>query len=374
VVGLFTAREILRGGNAEVRVIETAVPGAGASGRSGALIRSTYETPEEMRLAEGSRLVYAAMAAAGVGGFEKVGLVTLFQPNLAGENRAGSILNLAKENDVEIRPISKEEAGDRIPRLSVSEVGAVLYQDNAGYCDPASVISFLYSEVRAQGGSIETGLTVAEIIRTNGHIVGVMTDRGIARADKVVIAAGAWSGRLLRGYRLPPMRTHLSRVALFRPFEFEPKPFPTIIDHTADAWFRPFPGGRILVGYEHGGAPDVDPDEIPLTAPEEIVRVYRELLARRFHVSRFSAPAGAWSGAFMVSADGRPIVGPVAEVEGLFVAVGDSGGAFKTAPAIAMALADEMTGRKGARFQTASLCPSRQVPEMVHQEGRTVSR
>jgi len=371
-LGLFTARALLALGH-DVHVIEARLPGAGASGRSGALVRASYDTPEEVALADASLDVFAEMAKRRPGAFAQVGCLTLFPDTAEGRRRARARLDCGRAAGIDLIRIDPAEARRRAPRLRTDDLGPILWQGRAGHCDAALVLQTLVDEIRDLGGRVSTGVKATGLALAGGRVQGLDTDQGRMRADRVVVAAGPWALSLLSHFDLPAMHAHLSRVALFRPFEFDASDLPTLIDHAGGAWFRPFPGGRILVGLEEGGVPDIDPDRIPLSVPEDVVRRYRTLLAERFAVSEFSAPAGAWAGAFMVSADGLPVVGAVPGVEGLFLAAADNGGAFKTAPALGQALADIVVGRPGARFDLSFMAPARRVaaPEA---ELRTVSR
>ena len=75
------------------------------------------------------------------------------------------------------------------------------------------------------------------------------------------------------------------------------------------------------------------------------------------------------SGAYDVTPDRQPILGPLPAVNGLHVAAGFSGHGFMIAPAVARILADAIEGRRDpvldvldlTRFEAGRLVPELQV-------------
>jgi D-amino-acid dehydrogenase len=76
---------------------------------------------------------------------------------------------------------------------------AVLFPDE-GRCDPVKLSAAVGAAAEARGVRLRTGVEVYGV-----RPDGVDTTRGPLRAGKIVVAAGAWSGRLARsaGVRLP---------------------------------------------------------------------------------------------------------------------------------------------------------------------------
>lgn len=370
VLGLWSAQALHDLGVGRITVIDKAIPGAGASGRSGALIRSGYDNPTEIALAEISREIYRNLPQAD---YRETGLLTLFSDH-SGAARLSADMAVARAN---AHQISHAEAAHFAPRILLDNVHSILLQPKAGYCDAGGTIAALYAHLCAQWVDIRLGQKVSELHRKQGRVTGVVTETGLLEGDAVILAAGAWANTLLPKDAVPGLVPYLTRIAVFRPFEMTNAPFAPVIDRVQDAWFRPMPGGAVLVGSESGVLADTDPEQIPLTAPEDLVQKYRDVLARRFDVSSLAAPRGAWAGAFMVSPDARPVVGPVPNHPGLFIAGGDSGGAFKTAPGIGIALADIVTNSPGRRIDIDALSPARfdqQLTVRVAQLAGTVSR
>jgi sarcosine oxidase subunit beta len=223
----------------------------------------------------------------------------------------------------------------------------------------------LYDAARARGVDFIFHEPVQSLAIGPGGAVGARTGKRTIRAGSLVLATGAWTNQILEPLGLDfGFVTRLSRLAIFRPREFEnSEAFPTILDHAQQAWFRPMPDGCVLVGAERGGVVGVDPDRIPDTAPRDLVRTYRTILARRFELSAHATPRGSRAGAYMVSRDRRPVVGKVGRVANLFLAAGDSGTSFKIAPAIGLGLAELIAHGACRSVDVTSLSPDRFAPD-----------
>lgn len=376
VLGLATAHALVEAGVRDVVVLERAAPGAGATGRSGALVRSNYDNPVEARLAAHSLAFYRDFARL-MGGspvFSPVGLLVMVAPERA--EAMARLAALQRSWGVDIEAVDARAARERAPRLRVEDAGLVLHQPDAGCCDANAVLAGYLRRLAEAGVDIRLSRPARAPILRGGRAVGFETDEGPVEGDAIVVAAGVWSNALL-----PPgldlgLEPRLTRVASFRPLEFTRPDHPTIIDTIQEAWFRPLGAGTVLVGSETGVVPGVDPEAVPSSAPDEIVERYRSVLARRFAVSPHAAPRGAWAGAFMLSPDHRPVVGPAPGIPGLHLMTGDSGGAFKTAPALGLGLAQTILSGAATSVDLAGLSPDRLLARARPSPARraTVSR
>jgi FAD-dependent oxidoreductase domain-containing protein 1 len=162
------------------------------------------------------------------------------------------------------------------------------------------------------------------------------TDGRVLHADAVVLAAGAWSGRL--GIELP-VRASKRDVFVFESPAQLPG-CPLVID-SSGIWFRP--EGR---GFICGAAPRDDAkDEAPLDAIDHAL--FDELIwpALAARVPAFEAlrVTGAWAGYYeMNSFDHNGLAG---EIEpGLWLACGFSGHGMQQAPAVGQAIAAQIAG------------------------------
>ncbi|MEX1157420.1 MAG: FAD-dependent oxidoreductase, partial [Thermomicrobiales bacterium] len=93
---------------------------------------------------------------------------------------------------------------DLEPGLTEHVAGGFLIEDER-HVRPESLSAGLVQRLTDSGGEIRSGVEVTGANRRNGHVHAVSTSNGSIAADRVLIAAGAWSGRVAGrfGFELP---------------------------------------------------------------------------------------------------------------------------------------------------------------------------
>ncbi|MDZ7728687.1 MAG: FAD-binding oxidoreductase [Dehalococcoidia bacterium] len=96
------------------------------------------------------------------------------------------------------------EVAEFVPGITGSIVGGN-YSPTDGQADPHRAPAAISRAAAREGATVVENCAVERIARRNGRVAGVVTDRGTIRAGTVIVAAGAWSTRLLwkLGLRLP---------------------------------------------------------------------------------------------------------------------------------------------------------------------------
>jgi len=352
VNGASVAFNLARLGVRRVILLERRHLGAGASGKSGSLVRMHYTNETESRLAWESLKVFRDFDAVVGGdcGFEAPGFVQIVGPAHAEALRAN--VAMQQRLGIDTRLVSREELTEISPDLRVDDVGAAAYEPGSGFADPNATTFAFAAAARRLGATIETDCEALRIVTEGGHVAGVETSRGRVAAPVVVAVPGAWAGRLLDplglDFGLVPYRI---QVSIFRWPDGFTRRHPAVIDSTRSAWLRPEGRAGTLIGVELG-AGHADPDKYDEGVDEAYVALCREALAARFPAFERSTMRGGWAGMIMMSPDGRPIIDQIPSVPGLFVMLGDSGTSFKTSPAIGRCLAEWIV--KG-RPETADL-------------------
>ena len=340
VNGASIAFNLARLGVRCVTLLERRHLGAGASGKSGSLVRMHYTNEAESRLAWESLRVFRDFAAevGGDCGFEAPGFVQIVDPAHAEALRAN--VAMQRRLGIDTRLVSREELTEISPDLRVDDVGAAAYEPGSGFADPNATTFAFAAAARRLGATIETDCEVLRILTEGGRVAGVETSRGRVAAPVVVAVPGAWAGRLLDpldlDFGLTPYRI---QVSIFRWPDGFTRRHPAVIDSTRSAWIRPEGNGCTLIGVELG-AGHADPDKYDEGVDEAYVALCREALATRFPAFERSTMRGGWAGMIMMSPDGRPIIDQIPSVPGLFVMLGDSGTSFKTSPAIGRCVAE----------------------------------
>ena len=203
--------------------------------------------------------------------------------------------------------LDPEEVRREWPWISRTEGGLVAPRD--GCLDPARLVEAFRADARRLGVEVVDD-TIASLTHSNGMVTGVQ-GRDWHPADDVVLAAGAWSGRIAnlpRPVSVEPVRGQL--VAYPWPANEPPA---IVFGHGGYLLHR---GGEAIAGstMEHAGfGPEVTEAAVAL------IRSRAELLAPALANSRILR---AWAGLRPGTPDGLPIVGREPNLKGLWYATG----------------------------------------------------
>jgi sarcosine oxidase, subunit beta len=346
VNGLSTAFQLASRGMRDIVVLERRQLGAGASGKTGALVRCHYANASEAELTHRSIDIFRnwnERVGHGDCGFDAVGFLQVVRPEDEGNLRE----NVYEHHSlgIDTRIVSRDELREIEPELGVDDLTVAAYEPGSGYADPNATLHGFADAARALGVNIFPYTEATAIRVENGRITAVETAQGTIATSKVLVAAGSWANGLLHplgiDLGMEPVRT---QVVIFRwpPAVDHSRKHRVVIDAVNHSWIRPVGDHSTLIGAERsiGG---VDPDALDEGIPAHSVNVARDVLALRFPKFKDAIMRGGWAGTYMRSADGHPIIGDWPEIDGLWLMAGDSGSSFKTSPAIGICLAEWMT-------------------------------
>jgi glycine oxidase len=218
----------------------------------------------------------------------------------------------------------------------------------------------LHAAVRAEGVEVieHAPIETIEVVsaggeRRTGRVAGVRIGGALHRAGHVVIAAGAWSGRV--------MQTRSDRAGAERPGEGGDDNGLGIRPMRGQMlWYQLPPGAlRRVVLNDHGyliprrdgvvlAGSTVEDVGFDKSVTEEAIQTLSEQAGRMCPALRARAPSGAWAGLRPGSRDGIPTIGAWPDVDGLFVNSGHFRNGLNLAPASARLCADLLLGRRPA--------------------------
>lgn len=212
-----------------------------------------------------------------------------------------------------VRWLTAEEARELEPELS-EEVRAGLHMPDDGHVNPSQLLQAFVSGATGLGARLREATRVTGFLSSGRRVTGVRTTEGEISAGAVVLAAGAYSGLLSGqlGLRLPlfPMKGEIL-VARLRP-----SPVKATVWGADKLYLVPKRDGRLIVGAtEEPGVHDRRPTVGGVAA---LARAATGLLPA-LGGARFER---AWGGLRPATPTGAPILGPVPDREGLFVAAG----------------------------------------------------
>jgi sarcosine oxidase, subunit beta len=344
VVGASTAFHLASLGVKRVVVCERHWPAAGATGKSGALVRMHYTNEPEARLAQASLRYFhnwQELVGRGDCGFLRCGMVRLVAPESESKLRAN--VDMLERVGVNTSVIGPRELAELAPGWRVDDVVAAAWEPDSGCADPVGTTHGFLARARELGAEVRLHTEVTRVDVGGGRVTGVQTSQGPIAAPTVVVAGGVWVTSMLEelglGVALQPVRV---QVALFRRPPELWAPHPVCIDGINDLWLRPEgpAWGSTLVSAASRRRPLDDPDALDEGVDSDYVARARDELAKRLPFMADTPMRGGWAGAITLTEDGKPILDRHPEIEGLFVFTGDNGSSFKTAPAIGRVLAE----------------------------------
>ncbi len=322
-----------------------------------------------------------------------------------GYKRAGIIFTCATDQDyaqherwnenlqgyqLESRMISHQEFDRMFPGSKLSIKGA-LFTAADGRAEPQRAAPAIAEAARDRGAHVMTECAVRGIDTAGGKICGVVTERGYIKCQAVVLAGGAWSNLFLgnKGISLPQLKV-MNSVLRTKPIEGGPE---QAIWSSHFALRKRQDGGYTIASGHENVVPIVPKsfryalDFLPALKKEwrslNLRLGYRFLDEARlpnkwaldepspFEYNRVLDPkpnqrlsdnalshvkkafpafekaeiAQRWAGYMDVTPDAVPVISPLEQIPGFFIATGFSGHGFGIGPAAGKLMADMVLGR-----------------------------
>jgi sarcosine oxidase subunit beta len=218
--------------------------------------------------------------------------------------------------------LSPAEAHERVPQLEVDDLVAAAFDPRAGYVTPDLVVQGYARRAAAGGAHVEQSCAATRILRAGSRVAGVETSRGTIATDRVILAAGVWSGEL---HELP-----LDRERRFMFFTDDapdfPRELPLTIDFGSGFYFHR-EGAALAFGGREQSLDDMAP-----------------VAARRLPALADLGVRSTWWGWYEMSPDHNALIGAASEPEGLVYATGFSGHGFQQGPVVGEHLAQLALG------------------------------
>jgi glycine oxidase len=221
------------------------------------------------------------------------------------------------------------------PALSSEVDAAYFLPDRAQVRSPRLLRALVVAAMNRRAILLPDAPVVGFEVRGN-RITAVKSTKGTVACEKVVIAAGAWTGGLLDGLGLfvptPPVKGEIVLLRSDRPL------LRRIVEHGKN-YLVPRDDGRVLIGATEE---EVGFDTRPTP------RGVRDLLDEALRLCPVLAEAEverSWAGLRPGSVDTRPYIGLIPGFDNAFVASGHKRAGIQLAPATAEAVSDLVLGR-----------------------------
>ncbi|MBA1279959.1 MULTISPECIES: glycine oxidase ThiO [Pseudomonadaceae] len=341
VIGLLSAYCLANAGQTIV-LLESGRVGTEASWAGGGIVSPLYPwrySPAITALAHWSQDFYPQL---GESLFEQTGIdpevyeTGLYWLDLDDEEEA---LDWAGRQGRPLHRVPMEQVCAFVPSLGTGFLRAVFMPNVANVRNPRLLDALRVALAKLPNVQVIEHCPVTGFIRNGERILGVETAQGEMLADRVVVAAGAWSGELLAtlGLELPvkPMKGQMilfkctddflpSMVLAKRRYAIPRRDGHILVGSTLeDAGFDKTPTGDALESLRATAI-----DLLPSLADAEVVK--------------------HWAGLRPASPEGIPYIGPVPGHDGLWLNCGHFRNGLVLAPASCQLLTDLMLERAPA--------------------------
>jgi len=346
IMGASTAWHLARKGAGRILLLERTTIAAGATGKTGALLRQHYTNEPEALLAHHSFTTFKNWAdiVGGDCGHVPHGLVVTVDMGPGNEANADRMRkNVALQNSIGIdsQVVTPDELKSLQPFACVDDLVLVAYEPHTGYVDSIAACRSMISAAMTAGVEVREWCPVAGLSSDGQRVTGVKTANGEIKTNHVVCAAGPWSSDLLSSVevQIPVTALRVQIAIVHRPMELDQPPF-VYLDTAAGMFTRPWGPGRSLIGVGGGDQHDeVDPDGYDERNDLGYAQLAIDAASRRIPAMSKAVYLHGHAGLYDMTPDAHPIIGAT-PLEGLYVAAGFSGAGFKKGPAVGQCLAE----------------------------------
>lgn len=269
-------------------------------------------------------------------GYEEKGIYRLAQTEDE-KRRILDIMNWQQETGEESYFMNRDELHEKEPFLSSSIIGAVYYPKDGHVTAPELTKAFAQSAA-ISGADIYEQTEVFDIQIEHNQVTGIVTSEGCISCEKVVIAGGSWSTKLLhyfdKDWGTYPVKGEVVAVKSHKPLLKSP-----IFQERF--YIAPKRGGRYVIGatmHPHTFNKSVQPESITSI----LERAYTILPALKE-----AEWESAWAGLRPQSNHEVPYMGAHEEIKGLYACTGHYRNGILLSPVSGQYMADVIEGKQG---------------------------
>lgn len=313
-------------------LLEASTRPNGATAKSGGIVTRMLDDPRDALLANRS-LKLILEAAGGDCDFISFGYLSIEDEEDAEED-ARRYRRLIPD----IKVLDPREIRERWPFIRLYEEEAGLYSPSDITVDPGKLLERLWSRLGDMGVDMYAGCPVASVVVDGGSVEGVETKRGVVRADRVIVAAGAWTRDILARLGVG-LNTRIISIPLYC-FSVDTRELVGVWDDANYSYWRPG-GDAVIIGGGYDAYPVSSPDSGFTKPPLESLEYTLRLLRYRFSFGRLKL-VDCWMGPVSVSPTYEPIMARVPGIKGLYIIDGLAGYGLMRGPALAERLVEKI--------------------------------
>jgi len=341
IVGSSIAYHLAEAGCRNVLVLERETQqGKGSTGKSMGGVRAQFATPINIRMSLYSIPFFARFdeVIGHPSGYRAQGYLFVATTPAHMDCLRENYLRQVAAGLQAVHLLDARDVAAAVPQLRHDDILGGSFCSTDGFVDPYSVMTGFMRKAMDRGVRLMRDANVTGIAVDARGVAGVETSRGFVSGRTVVNAAGAWAGNVARlaGVDLPvePLRRMLVPT---EPFDKVSPRSPMVVDLSTGFHYRP-EGRGLLLAWN-------DPEETPGFKLHFDRGFIEKVLTRGVHrlpclEEAEVNPRRAWAGLYEMTPDHHPVLGPVKEVPGFFLANGFSGHGVMHSPATGRIMAD----------------------------------
>ncbi len=337
LIGMLTAKELQDAGM-RVTLLEAGRVGRESSWAGGGILSPLYpwRYPDPVTaLARWSQQAYPDLAARLI---RESGIDPELTPSgllVLAPDDSKRALEWSQRHDQTLDLIDPRQIETCEPALSHATENAI-WMPHVGQIRNPRLVKSLYASL-GEGVTIIQDQAVTGLLTDINRIAGVTTRHGQFRAKRVIICAGAWSGKLLKELAMAPaIEPVLGQMIIFR---HRPDRIRRITLHN-NRYVIPRRDGRILIGstLEYRGFDKQTSEQAKQSLQEYALSHYPELAEAQVEHH--------WAGLRPGSPAGIPYIGSVPELPGLYINAGHFRNGVVLGPASCRLMADLVLERE----------------------------
>ena len=279
-----------------------------------------------------------------------------------------SMIETASLFDVDVSVPNDQDINKMAPWLNQEEILQAAFFPSDGYLDSYRLTWHYLKAAKNNGVKFNSNLAATEVIIDGSKICGIETANGKIFSPNLILAGGVWTSLFASTIKVPiataPVRSH---YWLTEPdLDYGREGSITIMPDVS-AYTRPELGG-LLLGVQENECAVFDarklPEDLQYFSPTLGEDHWDILLNSYSDLSRFfpkieSANFSSYiSGLSSYTPDGEIILGPIPEIDGLYVAAGDCGSGVSLSGGIGFIISEIILDGKSDLY-SSSFKPNR---------------
>ena len=250
-------------------------------------------------------------------------------------------LELQHSLDIPSRKVSLKEAKEIVPHLNTKDAVGATFCKTDGHANPFRVTEAYAEAAERLGVDIYTYTEAKDIKVKNNKIVGVETDKGFIRTNKVVNAAGGFSKEIAKMVGLDiPVKPERHEILVTE--RVEPLQKPMVMSFSYNIYCQQTPDGSFIMGF---GDPD-EPESHNISSSWHFMEEMAEKATNLLPVLRNLRVVRQWAGLYNITPDAQPILDTAPNIDGFYIAAGFSGHGFMISPMVSIYMAEMILGEE----------------------------